>query len=56
MVGCNLCSYRNSARFSPTNDLDAAAKWLDAIVVDAQAPQTIRQRAEQLLGLVTAGK
>jgi hypothetical protein len=38
------------------NDLDAAAKWLDMIVTDANAPGEIRQRAEALLGLVAGGK
>ena len=54
--------FRNSARellaFAAfkTGDLEAAGRWLDAIVVDSLAPQTIRQRAEALLGLVSAGK
>ena len=54
--------FRNSARellaFSAlkANDLNSAAKWLDAIVVDSQAPQSIRQRAEALIGLVTGAK
>jgi hypothetical protein len=38
------------------NDFDAAGKWLDMIVVDAQSPGEIRQRAEALLGLVGGGK
>ena len=38
------------------NDLEAAGKWLDMIVVDAQTPGEIRQRAEALLGLVGSGK
>ena len=38
------------------NDLEAAGKWLDMIVVDAQSPGEIRQRAEALLGLVGGGK
>lgn len=37
-------------------DLDTAGKWLDMLVVDGQTPADIRQRAEALLGLVTAGK
>lgn len=54
--------FRNSARellavaALKRNDLDAAGKWLDMIVVDAQAPGEIRQRAEALLGLVSGGK
>ena len=54
--------FRNSARemlaFAAlkANDMTAAGKWFDAIVVDSQAPQSIRQRAEALLGLVGAGK
>ena len=38
------------------NDFDAAGKWLDMIVVDAQSPGEIRQRAEALLGRVGGGK
>jgi len=55
-------TYRNSAREMlavaalKRNDLDAAAKWLDMIVTDANAPAEIRQRAEALLGLVAGGK
>ena len=55
-------TYRNSAREMlavaalKRNDLDAAAKWLDMIVTDANAPGEIRQRAEALLGLVAGGK
>lgn len=55
-------AFRNSARellaFAAlkADDLEAAGKWLDAIVVDSQAPQGIRQRAEALIGLVGAGK
>ncbi|QBR70160.1 hypothetical protein CU048_01435 [Beijerinckiaceae bacterium] len=36
------------------NSLDAAGRWLDAIVSDHQAPQGVRMRAEALLGLVQA--
>ncbi len=55
-------TYRNSARellaaaALKRNDLDAAGKWLDMIVTDANAPAEIRQRAEALLGLVAGGK
>jgi hypothetical protein len=38
------------------DDYEAAGRWLDEIVVDAQTPQTLRQRAEVLLGLVASGK
>ena len=38
------------------NDLDTAGKWLDMLVVDQQTPADARQRAEALLGLVSAGK
>lgn len=54
--------YRNSAREMlamaafKRDDLDAAGKWLDMIIVDASAPAAIRQRAEALQGLVTGGK
>ncbi len=54
-------AFRNSAReylaiaAFKANDLGAAGKWLDAIVVDQDAPAQIRARAEALLGLVTAG-
>ncbi len=38
------------------NNLEAAGRWFDAIITDGQAPQAVRQRAEALLGLVSAGK
>ena len=38
------------------NDLDAAGRWLDQLVIDADAPAPVRERAEALLGLVRAGK
>ena len=55
-------AYRNSAReylaiaAFKANDLETAGKWLDAIVIDQQAPAQIRARAEALLGLVSSGK
>ncbi|MBX9739514.1 MAG: tetratricopeptide repeat protein [Beijerinckiaceae bacterium] len=55
-------TFRNTAREMlamaafKRDDLDAAGRWLDMIIVDAQAPAAIRQRAEALLGLVTGGK
>ena len=51
--------FRNTARellavaALKQENYEAAGRWLDAIVVDAQAPQNVRQRAEALLGLVT---
>jgi hypothetical protein len=39
-----------------SNNLDAAGKWLDMLVVDQQTPPGLRQRAEAWLGLVAAGK
>ncbi len=54
--------YRNSARellavaALKRNDVEAAGRWLDMIVVDAQAPGEIRQRAEALLALVSAAR
>ncbi len=54
--------FRNSARellaFAAlkASDFEAAGRWFDAIVVDSQAPQALRQRAEALAGLVAAGK
>ena len=54
--------FRNTARellavaALKAGDMEAAGRWFDAIIVDAQAPQTIRQRAEALAGLVAAGK
>ena len=38
------------------NDTEAAARWLDMIVVDAQAGADARARAEAFLGLVAAAK
>ena len=37
------------------NDLAGAAKWLDQIVTDAEAPAPLRDRAQALLSLVQAG-
>jgi hypothetical protein len=36
-------------------NLDEAGRWFDQIVVDPQAPQGLRQRADLYLGLVKAG-
>lgn len=38
------------------NDQEAAARWFDMIVVDAQASADARARAEAFLGLVSAAK
>ena len=52
-------TFRNTARellavaALKREDYESAGRWLDAIVVDAQAPQGTRQRAEALLGLVS---
>lgn len=54
--------YRNSIRellaLAALKDGDdaAAGRWLDEIVTDPAAPDTLRQRAEALLALVQAGK
>ncbi len=54
--------YRNSIRellaLAALKDGDdtAAGRWLDEIVIDPAAPDTLRQRAEALLALVQAGK
>jgi hypothetical protein len=37
-------------------DYAGAGKWLDSIVTDADAPQSVRQNAEMLLGLVASSK
>lgn len=55
-------TFRHSARellayaALKAGDMEAAGKYFDAIVIDSQSPQGIRQRAEALLGLVSAGK
>lgn len=55
-------SFRSSARellgvkALEAGDYDRAAKYLDMIVIDSEAPAGLRQRAELLLGLVRAGK
>jgi hypothetical protein len=38
------------------DDFDAAGRQLDAIVVDPQAPASMRQRAEALLAVVRSSK
>jgi len=37
------------------NDMQAAGRWFDMIVADPQAPQSLRDRATTLLGLVASG-
>ncbi len=37
-------------------DYEGAGKWLDMIVIDPEAPPSVRQNAETLLGLVASGK
>ncbi len=37
-------------------DYDMASKWLDNIIIDAQSPGSVRQRATTLQALVAAGK
>jgi hypothetical protein len=55
-------AFRNTARellavaALKREDYETAGRQLDAIVVDAQAPQAVRQRAEAFLGLVGGAK
>ena len=55
-------AYRNTAREMlgvaalAAQDYAGAGKWLDSIVTDADAPQSVRQNAEMLLGLVASSK
>jgi len=55
-------AYRHSARLMlgaaalAAQDYEGAGKWLDMIVTDAEAPASVRQNAELLLGLVASGK
>jgi hypothetical protein len=55
-------AYRNSYRellalaAFKRDDFEAAGRWLNEIVVDFEAPQAVRSRAQALLGLVRAGK
>ncbi|MFV0280388.1 MAG: hypothetical protein ACK5JM_06460, partial [Rhodoblastus sp.] len=37
-------------------DLEAAGRWLDQIVIDAQSPADMKQRAEAFLGLVRSDR
>jgi hypothetical protein len=54
--------YRHTAREMlgaaalAAGDYDGAGKWLDMVVADPEAPQSVRQNAELLLGLVASGK
>lgn len=53
--------WRNSARellglaAMKAGDYDAAGRWFDRIVVDPEAPSSLRQRAQLYLALVRAG-
>jgi hypothetical protein len=55
-------AYRHTAREMlgvealAAQDYEGAGKWLDMIVADPEAPQSVRQNAELLLGLVGSGK
>jgi len=55
-------AYRHTAREMlgvialAAQDYEGAGKWLDMIVADPDAPQSPRQNAELLLGLVASGK
>jgi hypothetical protein len=55
-------AYRNSYRellalaAFKRDDFEGAGRWLDEIVVDPDAPQELRGRAQAFLGLVRAGK
>lgn len=55
-------AYRHTARQMlgvmalDAQDYAAAGKWFDMIVADPEAPQSQRQNAELLLGLVASGK
>ena len=54
-------AFRHSARellglaALKANDFEAAGRWFDMIVADPQAPQSLRERAGTMLGLVAAG-
>jgi hypothetical protein len=37
------------------NDTESAGRWLDQVVIDPNAPSSLRSRAEAFLGLVAAG-
>ncbi len=54
-------AFRHSARellglaALKSGDFEAAGRWFDMIVADPQAPQSLRERASTMLGLVAAG-
>lgn len=55
-------AYRHTAREMlgvialQAQDYEGAGKWLDMVVADQDAPRSVRQNAELLLGLVSSGK
>ncbi len=55
-------AYRQTARellgliALDAQDYQSAGKWLDMVVADPDAPRSVRQTAELLLGLVASGK
>ena len=55
-------AYRHTAREMlgvaalAAQDYEGAGKWLDMVVADPDAPQSVRRNAELLLGLVGSGK
>ena len=54
-------AFRHSARellglaALKAGDYNGAGRWFDMIVADPQAPQSLRERAGTMLGLVAAG-
>jgi hypothetical protein len=55
-------AYRHTARQMlgvialQAQDYEGAGKWLDMVVADPEAPRSVRESAELLLGLVGSGK
>jgi hypothetical protein len=55
-------AYRQTAREMlgvialATQDYEGAGKWLDMVAADPDAPRSVRQNVEALLGLVASGK
>ena len=54
--------YRHTARellalaAFKAEDFDVASRWLDNLIVDAQTPASVRQRATTLQALIAAGR